>query len=96
MTTYHILNWGDNMTTYHISQSIDGLKRLISNGRRITWIMIDGKTATTLELLAAIEDAESKGYDVIPPCKNIDSKGHCLGHNDKDVSLNNLLDWIKK
>lgn len=50
-------------------------------GIEITWLMNeDGTQASRSEILQAIEDAEAKGYTVLPPCDNVTATGHCAGH----------------
>jgi hypothetical protein len=54
---------------------------MIARDETITWLTHDdGTPATTQEICAAIVDAKAKGYDVLPPCDNINEKGHCKGH----------------
>ena len=35
---------------------------------------------TVTELRAAFREARAKGYEVLPPCDNIDERGMCKGH----------------
>lgn len=86
---------------YHICQSIAGLERLIERGETIDWLTNDdGTPATWLEILAAIEDAKSKGYTVLPPCNHVSSTGHCRGHESIDemdvMADTNLSNFAEK
>ena len=66
---------------YCMMQSLEGLKRMIeAGGDPREGLSVDGRPATWLEIKAAIEDAEAKGYDVLPTCDNVDERGHCRGH----------------
>lgn len=66
---------------YCMCQSIAGLKQLMAKGDEITWLMNDdGSVASRSEIVQAIEDAEAKGYTVLPPCDNVTATGHCAGH----------------
>lgn len=38
------------------------------------------RPATLREVKKAVEEAKSKGYEVIPPCDNVDERGMCMGH----------------
>jgi len=70
---------------YHICQSIAGLERLMKKGTKIEWLLNDDdKPATYDEIRAAIKEAKAKGYEVLPPCDNVNSTGHCQGHENKD------------
>ena len=67
-------------------QSIAGLERLVERGEEITWLTnTDGTKATMQDIRAAIVEAKSKGYTVLPPCDNIDDTGHCTGHPVSEV-----------
>ncbi len=68
------------MKQFHICQSIAGLERLMKKRKKITWLTIDGRSATNKELREVIKEAKSKGYTVIPPCDNVKPTGHCAGH----------------
>jgi len=69
----------------HICQSIAGLERLMKQGKMIDWLLNDdGRPATYDEMRAAIKEAKEKGYTVLPPCDNVDSTGHCQGHENKE------------
>lgn len=64
-----------------ICQAIEPLEAMIASGEKITWLTHgDGTPATTQEICAAIVEAKAKGYDVLPPCDNINEAGHCKGH----------------
>ena len=39
-----------------------------------------GRPSSNLEVLKIIEDAESKGFKVVPAYDNIDQDGKCNGH----------------
>ena len=67
---------------HHICQSIAGLEEHMKNRRKIVWMTIDDRPATYAELREAIKEAKAKGYDVIPPCNNVDERGHCKGHEE--------------
>ena len=70
---------------YHVCQSIAGLERLIATGKPIDWLENeDGSQASIEEICAAIVDAKAKGYEVLPPCDNVKSTGHCAGHDIPD------------
>ena len=70
---------------YHVCQSIAGLERLIAAGKPIDWLENeDGSKASVEEICAAIVDAKAKGYEVLPPCDNVKSTGHCAGHDIAD------------
>ena len=73
---------------YHVCQSIAGLERLMAKGEDIDWLTIDGRPATYGEIREAIEEAKSKGYEVLPPCDNVKSTGHCAGHDVPDDENN--------
>ena len=73
---------------YCICQSIAGLEQLIENGEDPrAWLSIDDRPATWCEIRAAIEDAKVKGYDVLPPCDNVNTTGHCMGHDIQDAEI---------
>ena len=38
------------------------------------------RPATYNEVFEAVEEARSKGYTVLPPCDNVNERGHCKGH----------------
>ena len=66
---------------YCMMQSLEGLKRLIEEGSDPReWLTVDDRPATWPEIRVAIEEAEAKGYDVLPTCDNVDERGHCRGH----------------
>ena len=70
---------------FHVCQSIAGLERLMKQGKKIDWLMNDdGRPATYDELRAAIREAKAKGYTILPPCDNVNSTGHCQGHENKE------------
>ena len=69
---------------YHVCQSIAGLERLMAKGEDVDWLTIDDRPATYGELREAIEEAKAKGYEVLPPCDNVKSTGHCAGHDVED------------
>ena len=86
---------------YHVCQSIAGLERLMKQGKKIDWLLNDdGRPATYEELRAAIEEAKAKGYTVLPPCDNVNSTGHCLGHESIDemdvMADTNLSNFAEK
>ena len=68
------------MTYTHVCQSIAGLENLMKKGKIIDWLMIDDRPATIWEIQEAIREAKAKGYEVLPPCDNVKSTGHCAGH----------------
>jgi len=70
-----------NQKRYHLCQSIAGLERLIEEDEPINWLLVDGRIATNDEIEEAIKDAKAKGYEVLPPCDNVNSTGHCMGHD---------------
>lgn len=43
-------------------------------------LKIDGREPTLAEFRAACQEARAKGYEVLPPCDNVNEKGHCMGH----------------
>ncbi len=64
-----------------ICQAIEPLEEMIASGEKIAWLTHeDGTQATIQEICAAIVEAKAKGYDVLPPCNNVDETGHCKGH----------------
>ena len=71
---------------YHVCQSIAGLERILAEqilekGKPVDWLMVDDRPATISDILFAIEDAKAKGYEVLPPCDNVETTGHCAGHD---------------
>jgi hypothetical protein len=40
------------------------------------------RPATLQEVSDAVEEAKMKGYEVLPPCDNVDDRGRCKGHED--------------
>lgn len=68
-------------TYYHVCIGVDALERaVIDNTYDDLFLLIDDRPAKREELIEAINSARSKGYDVIPPCDNVKSTGHCAGH----------------
>ena len=64
---------------FHVAIALQGVLEnaeyltVVENGRQ--------RRATEQEVFEALQDAKAKGYDVLPPCDNIDEKGHCKGHD---------------
>ena len=52
------------------------------------------RPATYKEVKEAVEDARKKGYTVLPPCDNVDERGHCLGH-DIDEEYEQLAEELQ-
>ncbi len=46
-----------------------------------------GVQPTVAELRWECRTARDNGYDVLPPCDNIDERGYCKGHAESDDSL---------
>jgi len=43
---------------------------------------VDGRRPTLREVQRAVGLALNKGYEVIPPCDNVNERGLCRGHED--------------
>jgi hypothetical protein len=63
--------------------SIRGMQDILKHGD-LEGISISGRPAERWQLEKAIKDAQDNGYEVIPPCNNVDKSGHCMGHNDEE------------
>jgi len=66
---------------YHIAQSIRGLLR---TPKRL-WpdmFQIDGHSPSLREIQREVGLALNKGFEVIPPCNNVDARGMCAGHEE--------------
>lgn len=77
---------------YHICQNLDALEAKLDKGVKITWLMKGDRVATESEIRDAIRRARAKGYEVLPPCDNVDAKGHCKGHVSQ---RNDLSRWAE-
>ena len=62
------------------NDNADGKKQLMLGD------VVDGKFCpySFLQAFRVLSKLESKGYQVIPPCDNIDSAGRCKGHMEVD------------
>lgn len=74
-------------TTYHCCITLEGA---LKNWQFMTTTLDNGRKrkATLKEVQKAVEDARSKGYEVLPPCDNVDERGHCKGHDSELLTLN--------
>lgn len=73
--------------TFHISVDIDGVLEKSDH-------YLDGMLANNDKKLSAAEvriflkeQRETYGYEVYSGCNNVDSKGYCLGHDQKSSPL---------
>ena len=44
----------------------------------------DGKPVTVAQLRVMCFDYRNRGFEVFPPCDNVDSRGYCQGHRQED------------
>jgi hypothetical protein len=44
------------------------------------FLRTDGTRPTAKEVRRELMLAYNKGYDVVPPCDQVDERGHCRGH----------------
>lgn len=64
--------------SYHCCITLEGalkewkLMTVNENGKQ--------RPATREEVIKAVGEARKKGYTVLPPCDNVDERGHCKGH----------------
>lgn len=69
----------------HICVSLNVVKIALATG---TWaqlcLMVGDRPATEDEIAQDVVDAIAKGYEVLPPCDNVDEKGRCKGHDIED------------
>ena len=71
------------MTYYHVCINLDSvIKMAVDDPSFLTTIEDDGtqRPATRDEVIKAVAEAKAKGYNVLPPCDNVDKTGHCKGH----------------
>jgi hypothetical protein len=75
---------------YHISTNINGWLRLPMKEKRksLLWLTKDNgiQFSSVSELEAEFLKAKDSGYEVVPVCDNIDSKGRCQGHEEKEAA----------
>ena len=64
----------------HTAIGLRGIEAIIRERGNPGLLMKDGRSLPTEEALAAIRAKRQAGYDVWPPCDNVDSRGHCQGH----------------
>lgn len=66
---------------FHVCMDLQALKKAVVEEKwESLYLMVDDRPATEQEIIDDIIEAMGKGYEVLPPCDNVDSKGHCLGH----------------
>lgn len=74
------------MTWYHCCITLGGALKewkylsVNENGKQ--------RPARYEEVKEAVEDARKKGYSVLPPCDNVDARGHCKGHEEDRENIN--------
>ena len=52
---------------------------LVRNAHDDLFLTVDDRPATKAEILEVVIEAMAKGYEVLPPCDNVDEKGRCKG-----------------
>ena len=72
-------------TQHHVCVSLAHVNKMLSqdnHGSLCLQVEDDGvwRSATKSDVFSAAMEAAAKGYDVLPPCDNVDEKGHCKGH----------------
>lgn len=50
-----------------------------------TFTLPSGKHPTPAHLRILCAQARAKGLEVFPPCDNVDERGRCLGHPERDT-----------
>ena len=68
-------------THRHICYNLQVVKNALAEDKHESlFLVVDGRPATKQEILDEVIEAMGNGYEVLPPCDNVDSKGHCAGH----------------
>lgn len=69
----------------HICISLDVVKKALATGTwRDLFLMVGDRPATEQEIANDVAESIAKGYDVLPPCDNVDEHGRCKGHDNGD------------
>ncbi len=73
------------MPVYHINRTIRDVERelnydKLAHRKYAKYWLINGKPATVAQIERWVNRLKKLGYEVIPICANINSKGECLGH----------------
>lgn len=50
----------------------------------VPFLTHEGKPVTIGQLRVLCFDYRNRGFEAFPPCDNVDSKGHCLGHDEEE------------
>ena len=64
----------------HTAIELGLLERIIREHGNKKFLTRDGRALSTPRALGAIEAKRKAGYELWPPCDNVDSRGHCQGH----------------
>ncbi|SDG86920.1 hypothetical protein SAMN05216588_101247 [Pseudomonas flavescens] len=70
-------------TTFHVSLAITYVIARARRPRALDGTLHDratGRPLTGEEVLTVARQCAEKGYEVIPSCDHVGSKGECLGH----------------
>jgi len=81
-------------TTYHCCITLEGA---LNNWQFMTTTTSTGRKrhSTLKEVQEAVEEARSKGYEVLPPCDNVDERGMCKGHDTDLLKLNETYEKLE-
>ncbi|NNA39228.1 hypothetical protein [Pseudomonas lundensis] len=70
--------------TFHVAMDIrGGILKHAKNTKRLEGMFINRQTGVSLtgeEVLEMGRHFDAKGFEVVPPCDNHDSRGICQGH----------------
>lgn len=81
------------MRNYHFTVNIVGLEerllKHIKTGKNTGWQVLekDGKLLNESQVYSLIQKHKKLGHTVIPTCDNYDDKGHCKGHEQKQLQI---------